>query len=429
MSFIDFVSDYIVNSRVAKNNSKRRGVVYYRRGTVAGFTDDNQCQMHTLVSGGSAGIRSEVLANLCITASNHNIPTLILHQGDHELEQLLADVYINRPDYLNIGPGNHKLDPFSYTDPAAIHKLILDSAPDKFNITADGSEYINSLVSFLVYRGRNVTLQKLVRCPFASMPQILSSQSLLQIIPYNKLQSLQSSIAAGQKESSHIKSYLEELYDECRLLLPPSKTVPSVNLADALLKPGIVSLDVVSDCNNLLLRLLCSQIKMLNKSSIPLLLIVDNLSLSAANGLQELCTMRSDRYYNAISGDDLYAMCRSSKELFNQLLGVSSKWFIFRHNSGSSVVPWSNAFSTYQKVDTTSSYGRNKESSSGVMFPHTFHLGSGGGINHGYSYNNKDEAVLQVEEVQNLSERGGIVYSFAQNEIAVVKRFLPFSFQ
>ena len=132
----------------------------------------------------------------------------------------------------------------------------------------------------------------------------------------------------------------------------------------------------------------------------------------------------------ALAGDDVFSLCEGNEKLFSALLGNSQKWFVFHHSSGISAEKWSNAFSKYQKIDTTYNYGRGYGKGSGY--------GLFGGLTHGnvnwnrnktnqqgYSYANKDEAVIRAEEILRLPNRSGFIYSGMTREIAHVANFLP----
>lgn len=432
MGLLDIISDAIRNQQVAKTNSSRRGITEYQPSQIGGFVEQNIYNMNVICSGDSSDLRSEVLVSLCVAATIANVPVIVLHQGDDDLTNEFRKVYQNHPSYIEVGPNSYRFDPFYQLSNNKISKVIVDTAPQNYALTCDGEVYVDVLTGYLTGRGRLITLKGLYKCPHNRMPVLLNSAASKHTLPAKLVQDLQANLVQGQKEAHKIKAYLNELYDECIPLLPINKADyrNCISIFQAVKQKDIMNIDIVSESNTLLLKIIAEQLRMLTRRCVPFFLIVDNISIRDDNAIKSLSTSKDHGFGCAIAGDDVFSLCEGNEKLFSALLGNSQKWFVFHHSSGISAEKWSNAFSKYQKIDTTYNYGRGSGKGSGYGFF--------GGLTHGnanwnrnktnqqgYTYANKDEAKIRADEILSLPKRSGFIYSGNIREIAHVAEFLP----
>lgn len=430
MGFWEIVSDTIINRKVEKANINRRGVTQYKPSQIGGFVEPDSYSQNVVCSGNAADLRAEVIVNLCVASTNAGVPVIVLHQGDSGLTSTFRSVYQNHPAYIEAGPNGKHFDPLHQISSHQISKIIVDTAPQKYALTYDSEAYIDVLTGYLTGKKRMITLAGLNNCPHNRLPALLSSAASNQTMSTTVVQGLQTSLAQGQREANKVKAYFKELYDECLPLLPANKAeyVNCTSITQAITQKAVLNLDIVTDGNILLLRILAEQMKLLIRRRIPFFLVLDNIGIKEDNSLKPISAMKSNGFGYAITGDDLLSLCDGDEKLFSSIVGNSTKWFVFHHGSGISAEKWSAAFSKYQKIDTTVNYGHGygKGSGSGVPF-----LGSGTNWNrhknthHGASFSNKDEAVIRSEEIQRLPDRGGFVYTAKTREISFVPVFLP----
>lgn len=434
MELFDLISDVIRDRQVWKNNVNRRGITEYRPSHIGGFVESDIYNENVICSGDGTDLRSEVIVSLCVAATNANIPVIVLHQGDLELKQAFQKVYQQHPAYLEIAPNAKRFDPFFQLKNEQISKMIVDTAPQKYALTCDGEAYMDVLTRFLSERRRMITLKGLNECPHNKVPQLLASAAGKQRLPAEVIQELQVNLAQGQKEAYKIKAYLNGLYDECIQLLPMDKAdyKNCVSIFQAVDQGAVLNMDIISDRNILLLKIIVEQLQMLIRRRIPFFLILDNLSICDENAMKTIVSVKSKGFGCAIVGDDVYSLCGGNEKLFGTLIGNSKKWFVFHHSSGISAEKWSSVFSKYQKIEATFNQGRGagRGFGSGLSFGgDSVHGNMSRNYNKNYhqgvSYTNRDEAVIRADEILRLPERSGYVYTAATREIAHILSFLP----
>lgn len=434
MSLLDIFCDIMRTRRVAKENINRRGVTEYQPSQIGGFIEDDAYMRNLVCSGDCTDLRSETITSLCVSATNANIPVIVLHQGDTKLVNKFHTTYGNHPSYIEIGPYAKRFDPFYQLNNSQISKIIIESAPQKYALSCDGQAYIDTMTGFLSGKGRPVTLTGLYQCPHSTFSMLLSSATANGTLPQSVAQSLQITLAQGQKEAHRVKAYMDELYDECIALLPKSKSdyVNCVSIFHAVQQNAVLNFDIISDVNTLLLRAIAEQLKILIKRRVPFLLILDNIPIRDDNSMKDISLTNSGGFACAIAGDDVLSLCDGNEQLFGALVGHSSKWFVFHHNPGPGSEMWSVAFSKYKMIDTTTNFGHGYSSGHGSGYSlGGGHLSSGTNWNNnhsshqGYSYVNKDEAIIRGEEISRLPPRSGYVYTAQTREIAHIGTFLP----
>lgn len=434
MGLLDIISDIIRNKQISKANINRRGIVEYNPSQIGGFIESDIFNNNVVVSGGTDVLRSEVIVNLCIAATNASIPVIILHQGDTELQRLFRTIYQQHPAYIEVGSRGKYFDPFYQIPVDQISGIIIKTAPKTYNLSGDGAAYLNALTGYLDAKKHLITLKGLSSAPPAKISNLLSNAASKNTLTPATVQELQAYLAQGQSEAWRVKTYLSSLYDECVQLLPPDKRsyTDCVSIIHSILNRSVLNLDIISDNNILLLRLISEQLQMLIRRGHKFYLILDNLSIRQDNAIKTLCGLNSANAHCAVVGKDVFSLCEGNDGLFGMILGSVNKIFLFQHGPGPGAEKWSSAFSKYIKIDTTVNYGRGSGSGGGLGFP----LQGGflsGGINwsnmknsyNGFGYQDKDEMVIRAEEIIKLSERGGYVYTTSSGELAYINTFLP----
>ena len=124
MGLLSFLEDWLRSNNVKNTNRNRRGITYYKPSHISGFVGDDGYQNNIICSGGSSELRSEMIASLCIVATNANVPIIILHQGDTDLTNRLRSVYTKHSAYIEINSNSYYFDPFYDMTRQQISKII-----------------------------------------------------------------------------------------------------------------------------------------------------------------------------------------------------------------------------------------------------------------------------------------------------------------
>ena len=432
MGLLSFLEDWLRSNNVKNTNRNRRGITYYKPSHISGFVGDDGYQNNIICSGGSSELRSEMIASLCIVATNANVPIIILHQGDTDLTNRLRSVYTKHSAYIEINSNSYYFDPFYDMTRQQISKIIVDTSPQKYNMTSDAEAFIDVITGLIEYRGRNVCLHDMADCPASKLSLAVQNIASKYALAPSVVSELQINLAQGQAESRKVMAYLKELYVECANFLPQHKSdyQKCVSLPYIVKHGMVMNFNVVSEQNTLLLRIIAEQLQLLVRNRQMFYLVIDDIPVTDENSLSKICNGRSGSIKYAMCSGDLYSICGGDEKMFGSVLGSSKKWFVFQHTSGISADKWSGAFTKYKKIGVTTNHSRHKGGGWGLggpLFGKPFlNWNNNAGYQQGVSYKDEDEAVIRAEEIIRIPSRGGYIYSSDDREIAYVDHFLPF---
>ena len=91
-----------------KNNRLRRGVLEDKSVPIDSLFV-NGCMQNTVISGSEASVRNRMILNAVMNASASNMPVVIFHESNSELEYLIQSQI---PDALIVNQQNQIYDPF-----------------------------------------------------------------------------------------------------------------------------------------------------------------------------------------------------------------------------------------------------------------------------------------------------------------------------
>ena len=416
MGFIDMMIDWINWMRIRKINTLNRGVTEYQPSYVGGFVDVDSYTHNTVISGGSPEIRGEATVALGISALNAGVPMIVLHRGNYVLEQMLSDTFASRGLYVGVNPKNPCFEPLAGLPGSQIGQILIDAAPSKYALSYDGASYVEAMRQFIAARKRTQpTLTMLVKCPHGNFDALVANAGANGSITPTQVMSIQSFLIQGQTQSARVSAYLNGLQRECATIMPHSanSTVRTVGICDALKRKGVFSIDVLSDGNIHLLRLLAEEIKLAINGGNRFYLVIDGLMLTEENGLKSMITSKSGNCHVGISADDFYSACGGDEKLFSTLLGDCHKWFVFRHGSGLSADMWSKALGEFEKFEKMGGFGVAGGAPVIVKKPP-----APAGVFH------KPTPVVYAKQIQDMQQREGFVYTASPRELAHIKRFL-----
>lgn len=421
MGFFDWIDDIWRHRKIAKANQKQRGVVHYLPSPVGGFVEKDSCYGNTLISGGDSQIRSEAINALCISAANASLPVIVLHQGDTQCENILRNTFSGFQNFYLVNNANPIFDPIYGLNEKQIRNAVVSTAPKEYRISPAGGDYIAALTLTMSTKAKNIPLPALISLiTYDNVPKLLQASQL----PATVAPTIQQLYTRGQTEINSVNRYFLSLADQCSVVLPKTRQAYSkcCTLKKVIDSQGVLVLDLVSDMNNLYIRLLMELFRDMIRNGQRFLLIVDNLSITEENGLKPFLASQNNKVSKVIASEDLFASCGCASQLFQTLLGNSQKWFVFNHMSDESATQWSKGFGMYEKIETSYNLGQGGSKGSG------FGVGYIGWnknrqYNSGETFFHKDEAKVRSFEIQNLQARQGFVYTKASNELAYISEF------
>ena len=117
------------------------------------------------VSGGEQEIRNKIIVQSVLQAASVGLPTIVLHEGNHHLENDLARVCVSQAYFRIINGNNPFYDPILRLSDDETAMMIVAASNQNNKIDAAGALYLRALTKLLRSRGVTPYLRMLASCP------------------------------------------------------------------------------------------------------------------------------------------------------------------------------------------------------------------------------------------------------------------------
>ena len=387
-----------------KNNRLRRGVLEDKSVPIDSLFV-NGCMQNTVISGSEASVRNRMILNAVMNASASNMPVVIFHESNSELEYLIQSQI---PDALIVNQQNQIYDPFFNRSESEIIRTVLAVARKEYAMNEEAKYALKGMIEFLTIKNRKPTLAAFSTCPYDELSDKIDNmvnRGGLSDATGNKVKSY---LFSGQKESLKLESFFTDLIDECGNTNPRSAIY---DVKKAVSEHKVMLMDIGNSSNSHFISVLAYQIEMALRSSMSFCLLLDGISISKdIDRLVKLISVNSPHLNLSISTDDLYAMLGGDEKLMYTLLGNSMENIIMQHGSAISAEEWSKAIGFYEKTETTTTTSRGKTKGGFSLFPSYNDSKS-------IAYATKREPIVKSEEIVRMAGNEMYIYDRVQNEL------------
>jgi hypothetical protein len=413
---IDAIIQWINNRIIEQNNEITRGITEYKPSEIGGFFPPTDPIGNVVISGGEDAMRSQTIEAISYLAYDTQLPVVILHQGNNELETMMQLTFGKSGCLTIVNQKNPVYEPFVDLSDVEISKLIIESAPKDFDIKPNARYYINGMIEFLRAKKRPPSLSAFEKCPhyelFNKVDTLIADSTITEPVG----QAIKSKLMSGQSECFKLESYFAELVNQFSPILSAGGTKTKYSLLQTINAPGIVTIDIGSNINKLLVNVLITQIKIAISKGKPISLIIDELYSENDDLFTNFMKIRNEKCKLTISAKDIYALCGGNEKLFHTILGNSEKIVVFCHSSGASALKWAEAIGQYDKTEITKSHNRGHSRQNQVR--------SGENTTYGYNisnttnYNQKREYIIKPETITRMQPNEVYIVDSVNREIA-----------
>ena len=396
----------LVNKKsIERNNSINRGVVEDRKAQVDAIYL-NGCMHNSIVSGGDQSLRSSLLQNAIENYSRQRMPIIIIHQSDRQIENYLSS---NISDSVVINSINSIFDPFINRSTDEIIKIIMNTKKE-YGFTEKTRSALKGILKFANLNSTPIQLPFLNNCPYSSLFDRIDMLAENETISSNVADDIKYHLSRGQEDFDKLEAYFFDLLSEGNGITSRKKGV-GYDAIKAVTNGRIVSIDIGSNANHLLLSVIVSQIDMLLKNREYFTLVLDDITIENNPSLIQLISGIYDNCHIAILSSDLFASVNGNDKLMYTLLGNSCENIVMQHGSNISADAWSKAIGYYEKIETStnSSYGKSRGGLS--LFP-TYNS------NEGINYSVKQDAIVKPEQILRMQLNEMYVYDKKSNSLS-----------
>ena len=398
--------------RIEKSNENKKNISYYEPSDIEGFIERDSGVGSYLISGNNRVNRLRATTSVAVSSLSLGVPVVVLHEGNRDLENMLQSATTFSSVRHIISSNSNTYDPFYNRFDVEIYNLILNSKGDSVLMNAVASEYIKGISKFIQSKNIPPFFDMFLRCPHDTLFDKVEEARLNGHIDDNTALSIRNSLMQGQGERPGVQSFFSQLSYQGTGVLSNKNTRASVtNVKDVVSKGGIISIDIGSSSNDILINLIVNEIKERINSGAKVMLIVDRITLGANNLLLNLVKSQSQGCLTTLTSDDVYAMAGSDDNLFHSLAGNACKCIVFNHGSGVSCKKWSEVFGYYEEDKVSKNIG-----GMGSFFPIY-------GFNPQYTYSvsENSEFIIKPDEINRLSSNEVYILDKVSQELIYSK--------
>lgn len=356
-----------------------------------------------VISGGRNSERVCALIPFVHKAQSENIPVIILHPGNRELEQMVLK---HSRDYEFVSRKDCYYDVFRGMPVDDIAFLLYETMPTD-SASPAAESLLRALIEVLLLTDGKITLSNLAGFPLISLKSKIDALQKNGCLSDDEYDEINTYCMAGSSETGAVRVFLNKLNRQFESLY--GKPVSNFSNFKRMLKQqGVISIDVGSSGNELLVSLVLNHLLLLQSQGKSFSIVLDGIPISRYEKVSDL--LRGHAY--AISSQDfvssLYGGEQKGDELFSEITGCVSTIVLFRHASGTSCQKWSEHLGKYRKIRIRYNISQNN------AFMNTSN-------SRGLSVDEADEPRIRAETIGKLADNLACIHSIDGTLIAEVK--------
>lgn len=351
------------------------------------------------ISGGSEAIRNELIIQNCKQSTSIGVPTIIIHEGNYLLEQMLQLSFSGHRYLRIINQSNPYYDPVFRLNNTEIGHFISDSSPSEHKVDSGGAVYIKALASILRKRGITPYTRMFVNCPHSSINALIVNMEKAAVINADEADELRNEVSVGATAQADVEYFFQQLELESPILAWKSNLSKCTSISECILRNGIMSIDVTS-CGRLnQLALISTEIEHCAKNGSPFRIIIDAVSFSGSEKLITALKKSSASVAWTVSSPDMNRMLGNSQCELSTWLALTHRAILFSHGIKTCEL-LSAELGEYDHIDVVETCAGNNNIG---------RIGYHYGANSGFSTSSKRKRVVQPEEIESLSSNDFIL--------------------
>ena len=356
-----------------------------------------------IVSGGQNKERVLALIPFVHKAQAENTPVIVLHTGNNELQQMIKN---HSRDYEFISRKDCFYDVFRGLPVDDIAFLLYETMP-KDTATPAAESLLRALIEVLLLTDGKITLQNLSAFPLISLKVKIDAMKNCGQLAGDDYDEINHYCMAGSSDTDAVRIFLNRLNRQSEAVYgkPLSKFS---NIKRMLNQKGVITIDVGSSGNELLVSLVLNHLLLLQSQGKEFAVLMDNIPISKHDKITDV--LRGHPY--AVSCQDfvssLFGGEQRGDDLFSEITGNVNTTVLFRHASGTTCQKWSEHLGKYRKIRIRYNISQNN------AFMNTSN-------SRGLSVDETDEPRIRAETLGKLADGVACIHSIDGVLIAEVK--------
>lgn len=264
-------------------------------------------------------MRTSAIVSQTLCAASNGFPVVIIHEGNHLLEQQLRANFSGSGRYKEISSGNPCFEPFYGLSELEISNQILETAPKDYDIKYNARYYIEGISAYLKASGKNLSFKLFSTCPHSMIFDKVDDLEMQGKISDHEAQEIKSKLMMGQSENYKLDSFLASLRMEIEPLMYVSKRGQHpLNIVTALKHNAVLCFDLSSVTNKLLLNTVIYQLKLALTRGLQYQIVIDSIPIDSNESYKMLFDLAlKEALGRTKSQGNVYFICDEFKLLPN----------------------------------------------------------------------------------------------------------------
>jgi hypothetical protein len=345
-----------------------------------------------IISGGDQAVRNSLIVQNCRQSQKLGIPTLVIHEGNSELEKRLTNEFAFNHLLRVINATTAHYDPITRLTDDELARLVYEASSRIAPCDPTGILYVRILSTLLRKRGIAPYLRMLSSCPFHSLQSIILKEEQNGNMSGVEANSLRNDLSACMSSRAAMEFYLTQLVAESDILVWKSNLARSSSIMNCVVSGGIMSIDISSSAKKAQLSLIRAELKMCVNANVPFRVIIDAVSIASNTDLLEQLQKSSNAFTWSLSTPDISTMLSTRQDELYPWLAQSHKAILLAHGIRTSET-LSSGLGEYDRLEMTQSHSGNKG-----IGQFGFHFGA----NDSVSTSVKRDRIIKPEEIMKL---------------------------
>ena len=414
--FAALVNAWLANRRrqqivrnIERNNEARKNITQYEPSDIEGFIERDQQVGSYIISGGTQDRRSRATSSVVACSLAQNIPVVVLHEGDLELQNQIITATSFTTNKVIIAKNTPVYDPFYNRTNQEICNLIINSSQTSFNISAVGQQYIVGIIEFIKSKNIPPFYEMLARCPHDILFEKIDEAQTQGYITDTKATQIRNQLMQGQGERANVQTFFSQLaYQGAGILSNKGNRNSAVNIRTAVEHKGMLVIDIGSSTNEILLNLIVNEIKEILATGEKVMLVLDGININSNENLSKMIKSLSARCLTTLLSDDIYSMLGADDNLFHSFVGNACKCVVYTHAMGVSCNKWAEVFGYYDEDKVSQNVGNNQN----------YQWGYGFGSSNSINVTSNREYIVKPEDLARMRQDEVYVLDRNRKELA-----------
>ena len=398
-SIVGYFNRKKAKRRISRINEYNRNVQIWGNTSPDQIIPCNFQMGNISISGGTEAIRNGLIVQNCKQSVSVGVPTIIIHEGNHLLEQMSQATFSGYRYLRIINPSNPFYDPLFRLNDMEIGHFISDSSPKDHKVDSSGALYIKALSTILRRCGITPYVRMLTHCPHGSINNMIAKLEHSGVLNADEADRLRHEVSLGSNVQADVEYFFQQLGIESSILAWKSNLSGCTSISECILKKGIMAIDITS-CGRLnQLALISTDIEYCARTGVPFRVIIDAVSFSGSEKLIQVLKKSSNSVAWTITSSDMDRMLGNTQGELATWLALSHRAVLFSHGIKTCEL-LSAELGEYEHIDVVESRAGNN---------YIGKIGYHYGDNSSFSTSAERKRVIQPEEIQSLGNNGFIM--------------------